>query len=359
MTALLRAIPANLRQASWPWLPLLVLALLAIPPLRGLPYWTAWRIDISCMLVAFAVAASVRSLLQSVCMDKSILCWQAFAVAMFAGITAMGLLCQWYLPDAEMRMDFLDSHKTAYVAFVFMLAGLLPEEIRADLARRARQNLAQETARRLAETQKRQVLEARLSALQAQIEPHFLYNTLANAMALIDQDGPAAQSLLAHLIRFLRAAVPDLRSNHTSLGQELERAQAYLEIMKIRLGERLQFHIDASEQARACVIPPLSVMTLIENAIEHGIGPLSAGGQLRVDAVCLDGRLRIEVSDNGVGFQAEGGDGVGLANLSERLAVLYGEAAELAVSHGARGGIVARISLPLESAVATTAPVSA
>lgn len=352
MMAVLRTVPASLRQASWPWLPMLALALLAIPPLHGLPYWTAWRIDVSGMLAAFSAAAAARILLQSVCMDKSILCWQAFAAAMFVGMTAMGLLCQWYLPDAEMRMEFLDNHKTATVAFVFMLAGLLPEEIRADLARRARQNLAQETARRLAETQKRQVLEARLSALQAQIEPHFLYNTLANAMALIDQDGPAAQSLLAHLIRFLRAAVPDLRSNQTSLGQELERAQAYLDIMKIRLGERLQFDIHASAQARACVIPPLSVMTLIENAIEHGIGPLPAGGRLRVEAACAERRLRIEVSDNGAGFQAEGGDGVGLANLGERLAVLYGDAAELAVSPGAQGGVVARISLPVDAAVA-------
>jgi signal transduction histidine kinase len=352
MMAMSATVPAALRRAHWPWLPLLASTLLTVLPLHGLPYWTAWRIDVSSMLVAFSVAAMARIVLQSACMDKSVLCWQALAVAMFLGMGAAALLCSWYLPNDEIRADFIDSHKTNYVAFIFMLAFLLPEEIRADVARRARQNLAQDAARHLAETQKRQLLEARLSALQAQIEPHFLYNTLANAVALIDQDAQSAQSLLNHLIRFVRAAVPDLRANNTNLGQELERAQAYLDIMKIRLGDRLRFHISASDQARACIIPPLSVMTLIENAIEHGIAPLPAGGQLLVSAVCIDASLRIEVSDNGAGFQTQGGDGVGLANLTERLAALYGDAAELAVFPGEQGGVVARISLPLVAGAA-------
>lgn len=340
-------VPTALRKAHWPWLPLLICALLAIQPLHGMPNWTGWRIDVSSMLVAFSIAASARIVLQSVCMDKSVLCWQALAVAMFLGMWGMTLLCQWYLPNEEARIDFLDSHKTEYLSFVFMLAFLLPEEIQADMARRAKENLAQDTAHRLAETQRRQLLEARLAALQAQIEPHFLYNTLANAVALIDQNAQTAQSLLTHLISFLRAAMPDLRTNSTSLGQELERAQAYLEIMKIRLGDRIHFQISASEQARACAIPPLSVMTLIENAIEHGIGPLPSGGQLLVSAICTKLSLHIEVSDNGAGFQAQAGDGVGLANLTERLSALYAEAAELTVAPGPTGGVVARISLPL------------
>lgn len=356
MIATLATVSATLRRAHWPWLPLLASALLTALPLQGMPYWTAWRIDVSSMLVAFSVAAMARIVLQSLCMDKPVLCWQALAIAMFLGMTATALLCRWYLPTEEIRSDFIDSHKTNYVAFAFMLAFLLPEEIRADVARRARQNLAQDAARRRAEKQKRQLLEARLAALQAQIEPHFLYNTLTNAVALIDQDAQSAQSLLNHLIRFVRSAVPDLRANNTtSLGQELERAQSYLDIMKIRLGERLRFDISASDQARACVIPPLSVMTLIENAIEHGIAPLPSGGQLSVSAVCVDASLQIEVSDNGAGFQTQGGDGVGLANLTERLSALYGDAADLAVYPGEEGGVVARISLPMAAAVAVAA----
>ena len=189
------------------------------------------------------------------------------------------------------------------------------------------------------ETTKRQLLEARLAALQGQIEPHFLYNTLANARALIRQDASAAEQLLHHLNQFLRSAMPDLRAQSTSLGQELERARAYLDIIRMRMGERLRFDIAASEEALACQIPPLSVMTLIENAIQHGIEPRVEGGSVRVTAVCA---VVFHAE-----FQAELGDGVGLVNLQERLAAMYDDAAELRLEPGADGGVCATIELPM------------
>jgi signal transduction histidine kinase len=227
----------------------------------------------------------------------------------------------------------------------FALLRLLPQELNAEAMRRSRAVLAAEQARHRSE---RQLLELRLAALQGQIEPHFLYNTLANARALIGQDAAAAETMLNHLIAYLRAAVPDLRANATSVAQELDRASAYLDIMKIRLGERLTFDIDASHAARDCQIPPLAIMTLIENAIEHGIEPQVGGGRVAVHASCDDARLTLSVSDNGAGFQASMGDGIGLVNLQERLDTLFGSQAELRVEAGQWGGVSAIITMPAQ-----------
>ena len=204
----------------------------------------------------------------------------------------------------------------------------------------------------------RQIIEAKLAALQGQIEPHFLYNTLANVRALIRQDADASELMLNHLIAYLRAAMPDLRAPTTSLGQELERAEAYLQIMKIRLGERLQFEIVADAAARACLIPPLSVMTLVENAIEHAIEPQVQGGIIRLKAMIDDSSLQIEVQDSGQGLQAELGDGVGLLNLQERLAAMYGEAAQLQFSSEPNQGLTVTVSIPVETVTSSASKIA-
>ncbi|WP_394780117.1 sensor histidine kinase [Undibacterium sp.] len=229
-----------------------------------------------------------------------------------------------------------------------VLAGFIailhvPEEINAEVKRRADLALAQEQARHQAE---RRILEARLAALQGQIEPHFLYNTLANARALIRQDAVAAESMLNHLIAYLRAAMPDLRTNTTSLGQELQRAQAFLEIIKMRMAERLDFHISATPEALACTIPPLAVMTLVENAIKHGLEPQVRGGSLHIHAACVDGRLVVDVADDGQGFQSETGGGIGLLNLQERLHAMFGLGAELRLEALQPSGVKASLMLP-------------
>ena len=191
------------------------------------------------------------------------------------------------------------------------------------------------------------MLEARLAALQGQIEPHFLYNTLANVRALVRSDAAAGEAMLNHLIAYLRAAMPDLRVATTTLGQELDRAAAYLGIMRIRLGERLSFSIDCAPSARACAIAPLAVMTLVENAIKHGIESRPQGGTVSIAARRNDGALTIEVIDDGNGFKSESGEGVGLINLQARLCALFGSGAQLSVQANIPSGVVARIHLPV------------
>ncbi len=227
----------------------------------------------------------------------------------------------------------------------FQLAFILPHTLTAEVARRTQIALHEEEKRHKIE---RQLLEAKLAALQAQIEPHFLYNTLANVRALIRQDAAASEKMLTHLIAYLRAAMPDLRSPTTTLGQELERAQSYLEIMQIRLGNRLQFRIDAAADSLHCLIPPLSLMTLVENAIQHGIETQLEGGTIAITSNRDADRLEIVVRDTGPGLSSEMGEGVGLLNLHQRLHAMYDEKAQLKFESDKEKGLQVTILIPLQ-----------
>lgn len=179
-----------------------------------------------------------------------------------------------------------------------------------------------------------QATESRLRLLQAQIEPHFLFNTLANVQSLMDCDTPRAKLMLETFTDYLRLSLGQLRNADSTLAAELEMAQSYLLLLQIRMGERLNFDIEASPEARASVLPPLLLQPLIENAIHHGLEPKVDGGQVRVTARLLDQRLEICVDDDGLGLSAprrplHAGSGMALANIRERLHTRYGDDAQL------------------------------
>jgi signal transduction histidine kinase len=201
-------------------------------------------------------------------------------------------------------------------------------------------------ARREHELQ-RAALSAKLSALQAQVEPHFLFNTLANLKYLIRTDGDAAQLMLDHLVGYLQNALPDMRSVSSTVGRELALAGDYLSIMRIRMGERLRFRIDADDAVRALPFPPAMLISLVENAIKHGLESATRPGELLISAAVDGGALRLTVRDNGAGLSDQPGQGVGLANIHERLHLLYGERASLTVAAPADGGVEATLSVPL------------
>lgn len=193
-----------------------------------------------------------------------------------------------------------------------------------------------------------QDLEARLSALQAQIEPHFLFNTLAHVQRLYETEPGRGREMLRGLIDYLRAALPSMRRSGSSLRRELELARSFLTILQLRMGARLAFDIRADEALLDAPVPPMVLPTLVENAIKHGLSPLPQGGRIGISAAATgDGRLAIEVADNGQGFVADGGSGVGLANTRSRLAALFGDRAALELRAGQGGGVVARVVLPL------------
>ena len=195
-----------------------------------------------------------------------------------------------------------------------------------------------------------QVTEAKLQALQAQIEPHFLYNTLASVQALTEVDPQRANTLTGHLIMYLRNALPKMRESISTVQQEIELARSYLNILKMRMGDRLAFEIDVPPNLENAPFPPLMLPTLVENAIKHGLEPLREGGRVTIRAEEHDGILRVSVADTGKGFAENLGSGVGLANIRERLAALYGDKGKLTLEANAPKGVVAAIEVPRDGA---------
>jgi len=193
----------------------------------------------------------------------------------------------------------------------------------------------------------RNALDARLRLLQAQVEPHFLFNTLANVQALVDASSPQASKVLASLIAYLRAAVPRMHEPATTLGQELELVRAYLELMQMRMPDRLQFALRVDEAAKNLQCPPMTLLTLVENAVRHGIDPSEEGGRIDIDASVRDSRCRLRVMDTGVGLQATGrGLGTGLSTLRERLQLTFGGDAHLRLTEVEPHGVCAEVDFP-------------
>lgn len=192
-----------------------------------------------------------------------------------------------------------------------------------------------------------QQLATRLRLLQAQVEPHFLFNTLSNVRRLCQTDASAGRAMLAQLSRYLRAALPRMRSHETTLAEEIDLVSAYLGVQKIRMGERLATSIEAPPALLKALVPPMMLATLVENAVKHGIGPLAEGGSIRVRAERAGDTLRLSVADDGRGLTAASGSGVGLANIRARLSALYGERADLRLEANHPRGVVAMVSLPL------------
>jgi len=194
----------------------------------------------------------------------------------------------------------------------------------------------------------KEIAEARLSVLQAQVEPHFLYNTLASAQLLTRSDPARADQMLGNLITYLRTSLPRTETALTTLGAELERASAYLEIMRIRMGERLATQVQVPEELKPVPMPSMMLQTLVENAIKHGLEPVQGGGTIWILARESDGKVAITVADDGRGFSEEGGGtGIGLRNVRERLKLAYGNSASFGIAANFPRGVAATITLPL------------
>jgi signal transduction histidine kinase len=263
------------------------------------------------------------------------------------GVLAGDTLAGWLLPShPALFLDRLDSkHFVAYV--VFGIAGgtigmlyfggkwrLTEEKERAAQAQRA-------------------ATEADLRALQAQVEPHFLFNTLANLDALIALDPKQARALLAHLNRYLRSSLTHARSTSPSLQAEVEQLRAYLAIMETRLPDRFHATIDCPEECLALPLAPMLIQPLVENAIKHGIEPSAHGGEIVLRARLTDDALEIEVCDSGVGLHnapaQASNNGTGIANVRERLRLLYGEQARLTLTALPERGTLALLSVPRQA----------
>jgi len=217
---------------------------------------------------------------------------------------------------------------------------------RAITRRVAQRRRSEQADARQSETEK-ELTVAKLSLLHAQVEPHFLYNTLASAQLLTRSDPARADEMLGNLILYLRHSLPRTGQAMSTLGTELERACAYLDILKIRMGARLNLQIEVPAYLRQVELPPMMLQTLVENAIKHGLEPKSGGGTIWIMARSGDGTMIVTVADDGKGFSDDGaGTGIGLRNVRERLRLTYGKAASFAIEANFPDGVTATITVP-------------
>ena len=198
-----------------------------------------------------------------------------------------------------------------------------------------------------------QMIEARIKMMEAQIEPHFLFNTLATVKRLYRTEPVGGARMVARLKEYLQAALPQIRHGIPTLASEIELVRAYLEILQIRMGARLQFTIDAPPQTLAIPFPAMVLITLVENAIKHGLNPMPNGGCIDIQVFDSPVTIAVEVRDNGVGFQVSAGtsgSGIGLANIRARLAALYPSGASMVLIQGEPAGVIARVEIAKQTA---------
>ncbi|WP_296946404.1 sensor histidine kinase [uncultured Massilia sp.] len=251
------------------------------------------------------------------------------------------LLLTWFLAWAFFIIVNTPEAAFWYTVISFGVKVLAGGKRKAELAAR------DATAQANVATLERRLMEARMAALQAQVEPHFLFNTLALIGQLIETDQQEAARVHAHLIEYLRSTLPQMRARGGgTLGKQVELSRAYLAIMQARMKERLQVRFEVPDFLSSAPFPPMMLQTLIENAIKHGLEPKIAGGTVAVRAFVVDATLHVEVCDDGVGIDPHADDGVGLANIRERLQLLYGGQAALSIAMPAAGGACATITLP-------------
>ncbi len=243
-----------------------------------------------------------------------------------------------------------DSLMPLTIFFIFVSA-VLKITYKGRIQAETKAAVATETAE--SEQLKRQVVEARMAAMQAQVEPHFLFNTLASIDHLIETDPPRASTMQKNLIALLRASMPTMRESHPAahnLGREMAVIRPYLEILKVRMEDRLQTEINVPDGLLSADFPSMMIQSLVENAIKHGLEPKAEGGTLSVKAEIVHGKLAVTVADTGLGFgkAATAGTGIGLANIRERLQLLYGNKAQMTITENAPSGTVVALTVPYQ-----------
>ncbi|QEL54744.1 sensor histidine kinase [Chromobacterium paludis] len=305
-----------------------------------------WSMLKDCLLISFSIGYccwGMSELLQWLKLPRSLIYLLVTLIAVPLGfklsavLGAYDVMGQWRLSsDITLRMllvVMLVSLFTMFLSLFYFRSRALAGELEA-------------TRRREAESREAQTA-AQLAMLQAQIEPHFLFNTLANVQSLIEIDPPRASTMLRHLNTYLRASLARSRNAQGTVGQELELVGALLDIAAIRMGERLRVSVQVAEELKPLPLPPLLLQPLVENALKHGLEPSVAGGDIAIRVERDGGALRLSVRDSGVGIAESAPTGVGLANIRERLAALYGPAAQLRLSPSQPCGVLAELIVPI------------
>jgi signal transduction histidine kinase len=257
-------------------------------------------------------------------------------------LTAGGNFAAFASSKPHVRGYVLVTVGAAFIGMLLALGALLRERDAQARAQALQVELLQERLERLG-------ADARLGVMTAQIQPHFLLNTLANVQALVESGSPRAGPVFSSLIAYLRVAVPRLQQGCATLGDEEELVAAYLDLMQMRMPDRLRYSVDVDPALRDVPFPPMALLTLVENAIRHGVDPAVEGGDVAVRAARADGgAVLVTVTDNGVGLQETAREGTGLTNLRQRLAALYPQGAQLSLMDNVPRGLRAEIRIRAE-----------
>ena len=266
----------------------------------------------------------------------------AFAAAVLAGSTVL-----WTMPYSHMPWNLPGLWQ--WQAGLFMRGMLLGSLFAAILHFGRRES---DTRRAMHESQvarvesERRASASRLHALNAQIEPHFLFNCLASVKRLYERDPGGGRTMLRNLLAYVKTATARAGTPESRLGDEIAVAKAYLDIFQVRMGARLKVRVDVPAYLENAIVPSMAIGTLVENAIKHGIGPRATGGALDISARVSDRQLVVDVRDDGVGFRARSGSGIGLANIRAQLAEAFRGDAGLELFANPDGGVTASLTLP-------------
>lgn len=268
-----------------------------------------------------------------------------FTAVPVAGVILGFMFASWFI-DVNMRQWFMKPAGILSVVSTSLVISSVLSVIFFWRERHATAEAALQRERVRVERIEREAVFANLRALQAQIEPHFLFNTLANVASLVDADPAKAKRMLESFIKFLRASLNATRSDSTTLADEAELIAAYLDVLQIRMGSRLRYEVDVPPELHAVTLPPMLLQPVIENSIRHGLEPKVDGGMVSVRVHRNGAGIAVEIADTGVGFAATTRGGVGLTNVRDRLRLIYGGRASLVVADAASGGAVVTLTIP-------------
>jgi len=272
----------------------------------------------------------------------------------YAGVSTLGVIAGFWIATLVLGRKFMPSLDEPRTILGIAISSLLISVVIAIVyfwrEKSALAEASLERERRRTADIERGALAANLRALQAQVEPHFLFNTLANVTSLIDSDPARARHMLESFIRFLRASLAATRSASTTLADEFALIGDFLEVLKVRMAERLEVRLDLPAELAAVEIPPMLLQPVVENAIRHGLEPRVEGGRIELRARREGDKLVLEVADTGAGFAETTAGGLGLSNVRERLRLAHGDAARLGIRGNAPQGTIVAIELPLARA---------